>query len=95
MEGYIFDYRLGYIRDGCELTGFDVLGNDDAPDGRIVTLGGYTTPETAKNRLSYPGSAAGTVFHRCQTHNDYYSFCFANNTERLCWGRRRGTIAGG
>ena len=44
MEGYIYDYRLGYIRDGCALTGFDVYGGDNAPNGRIVALGGYTTP---------------------------------------------------
>ena len=49
MEGYIYDYRLGYIRANCTLAGFDVYGSDDAPKGCIVTLGGYTTPEQARD----------------------------------------------
>jgi hypothetical protein len=46
LSGYIYDYRLGYVREGT-LGGFDVLGEDSAPDGRIITLGGYTTPDLA------------------------------------------------
>ena len=53
MEGYIFDYRLGYVREGCTLTGFDVIGGDGAQYGRIVTLGGCTTPEIAQNGQSW------------------------------------------
>ena len=53
MEGYIFDYRLGYVRDGCTLPGFDVFGTDDAPCGRIVAIGGYTTPEPLQSGRSW------------------------------------------
>lgn len=56
VEACIFDYRLGYVRADCEASGFDVLGGDDAPGGRIVTLGGYTTPEQAKNHTSWADS---------------------------------------
>jgi hypothetical protein len=54
LDNLIYDYRLGYVRAGTD-GGFDILGGDDAPGGRIVTLGGYTTPESARaswvNRL--------------------------------------------
>jgi hypothetical protein len=53
LDGYIFDYRTGCVRAGCELPGFDVLGADGAPDGRVVTLGGCTTPEMARNKNSW------------------------------------------
>ncbi len=58
MEGYIFDYRLGYIREGCEMQGFDVIGKGNR---RMVALGGYTTPEIAKNRRSWAHSLSGRM----------------------------------
>ncbi|MDR1321141.1 MAG: hypothetical protein LBK56_06905 [Gracilibacteraceae bacterium] len=39
LEGYIYDYRLGYVRAGME-GGFEIFGEGGAPGGRIVTLGG-------------------------------------------------------
>jgi len=53
LQDYIFDYRLGYVRSGCDIQGFDVIGDDDAPSGKIVTLGGYTTAEQAKAKTSW------------------------------------------
>jgi hypothetical protein len=57
MEGYIFDYRLGYVRAGCELQGFDVIGLESAE--RIVALGGYTTPEQAKAEQGWANALHG------------------------------------
>jgi hypothetical protein len=51
VEGYIFDYRIGYVRAGCELQGFDVIGKDSGE--KIVALGGYTTPAQAKGEKSW------------------------------------------
>ncbi|MDR1705740.1 MAG: hypothetical protein LBS19_13795 [Clostridiales bacterium] len=48
----VFDYRLGYVRTGGTMPGFDVYGDDGA--ARILTLGGYTTPEQAKSGLAWP-----------------------------------------
>ncbi len=45
MQGYIFDYRLGYVREGCALQGFDKIGEDGG--ARVAALGGYTAPEEA------------------------------------------------
>ncbi len=42
----MFDYRLGYVREGCKMLGFDVIGSGAK---RIVALGGYSTPEMARN----------------------------------------------
>ena len=53
MQGYVFDYRLGYVRGLPSQAGFDVIGIDDAPDGKIVTLGGYTTLDMARNGQSW------------------------------------------
>ena len=53
MDGYIFDYRLGYIRDDCKYEGFDLIGAEDALECRIVTLGGYTTPQQARDGRSW------------------------------------------
>ena len=36
----IFDYRLGYVRAGATISGFDFIGEEGAP--RILVLGGYT-----------------------------------------------------
>ncbi len=41
MQGYIFDYRLGYVRKDCALPGFDKIGEDGGE--RLAALGGYTT----------------------------------------------------
>ena len=54
LKGYIFDYRVGYVREGCVLPGFDVLGEN--VNNTIVALGGYTTPEQAKTRNSWADS---------------------------------------
>lgn len=51
LSGYIFDYRAGYVREGCELPGFDVLGENE--ENTIVTLGGYTAPAQAKAHTSW------------------------------------------
>lgn len=56
MNDYIFDYRLGYIRGGCDMQGFDIIGESTAPMGKIVTLGGYTTPEQARNKTTWADS---------------------------------------
>jgi hypothetical protein len=53
LKGLIYDYRLGYVRANCAFPGFNVLGENDAPGGRIVTLGGYTTPEQVNSHLSW------------------------------------------
>jgi hypothetical protein len=57
VEGYIFDYRLGYVRAGCGLQGFDVIGGESAD--KLVALGGYTTPEQAKAGKSWAGALQG------------------------------------
>jgi len=69
LSGFCYDYRLGYIRAGCDLPGFDVLGKDDAPGGRIVTLGGYTTPEQAKNHSSWADFLYDQLAGRFQIFN--------------------------
>jgi hypothetical protein len=51
VDGYIFDFRLGYVRAGCELQGFDVIGGESAET--LVALGGCTTPEQAKSGKSW------------------------------------------
>lgn len=52
LDGYIYDYRLGYVR-GTGNAGFDFFNAPDAPAGRIVALGGYTTPKSAKENSSW------------------------------------------
>ena len=69
MEGYVFDYRLGYVRDACSLPGFDVFGSDDAPQGRIVTLGGYTTAEQARDGGSWAECLHGRLSGSHQIYN--------------------------
>jgi len=61
FNGYIFDYRLGYVRDDCAMTGFDAIGDDGCPNGRIVTLGGYTTPEMARSSASWADKLYGKM----------------------------------
>jgi hypothetical protein len=56
-EGIVFDYRLGYVRAGRPLSGFDAIGEDGAP--RVLALGGYTTPEQAERGLSWPNLLHG------------------------------------
>ena len=53
FEDYVFDYRLGYIREGHGMEGFDLIGADSPVAGSIVTLGGYTTPEQARGRSTW------------------------------------------
>jgi hypothetical protein len=52
-DGFVFDYRLGYVRNtgDIEYLGFDVLGDDGGT--RILTLGGYTTAEQAKENRAW------------------------------------------
>jgi hypothetical protein len=57
VEGYVFDYRIGYVRAGCELQGFDVIGPESAD--RIVALGGYTAPGQAKGGLGWANALHG------------------------------------
>jgi len=56
LNDLMYDYRLGYVRADCSIPGFDVLGEDNAPGGKIVTLGGYTTPEQALSHSTWADS---------------------------------------
>ena len=69
MEGYTFDYRLGYVRAECAFSGFDIIGDDRAPNGRIVTLGGYTTPEIARTGMSWVHALYKKTGGRYQIYN--------------------------
>ena len=61
MDGYIFDYRLGYVREGCALQGFDVINESN---NRLVALGGYITPEQAKSGTSWAHELQKAVANR-------------------------------
>lgn len=74
--GLIYDYRLGSVRAGSALSGFDVLGGDTAPDGRIVTLGGYTTAGQAARRASW----ADRLFERFGGTVQIYNGCTDGHT---------------
>jgi hypothetical protein len=56
-EDFIFDYRLGHVRAGSHMYGFDAIGEDGAP--RVLALGGYTTTEQARNGLSWADGLYG------------------------------------
>lgn len=69
LNGWTFDYRLGYIREDS-MGGFGILGEDDAPGGRILTLGGYTTPEQVGAQASwgdflYKRLGDTQIYHGC------------------------------
>jgi hypothetical protein len=75
MDGYMFDYRLGYVRSGCAMPGFDTIGRGGAPH-RLVTLGGYTTPEMARTGRSWVHALsrrAGEKVHMLNGCTDGYS----------------------
>lgn len=64
----MFDYRLGYIREGCALPGIDEWGKGE---DSILLLGGYTTPEQAASghtwtrRLAQQVGAGTRIWSGC------------------------------
>ena len=70
LTGFIYDYRLGYVRENTQ-GGFDILGDDAAHGGRILTLGGYTTPKLAEERSSW----ASLLYERLSRSVQIYNGC--------------------
>lgn len=59
LQGYVFDFRAGYVLDGCPLPGFCVLGEN--AQNTLVALGGYTTPLQAQGHIAWTDHLLGQL----------------------------------
>jgi hypothetical protein len=69
LTDLIYDLRLGYVRSESD-GGFDILGAENAAEnGRIVTLGGYSTIEQAKKHISWADYLHKKLGEKYQIYN--------------------------